>query len=100
MERNNSMIPERLARLRTEMEKRHIAAYVVPTADFHESEYVGEHFKARKYITGFSGSAGTAVITCTGAGGVKATCNVHVVNPATGITLSEKQKRVTKGYRF
>ena len=68
MERNNSMIPERLARLRTEMEKRHIAAYVVPTADFHESEYVGEHFKARKYITGFSGSAGTAVITMTEAG--------------------------------
>ena len=57
------MIPERLARLRREMEKRNIAAYVVPTADFHESEYVGDYFKARKYITGFSGSAGTAVIT-------------------------------------
>ncbi|EJF13771.1 metallopeptidase family M24 [Oribacterium parvum ACB8] len=37
--------------------------YVVPTADFHQSEYVGEHFKARKFITNFSGSAGTAVIT-------------------------------------
>ena len=57
------MIPERLARLRREMEKRNIAAYVVPTADFHESEYVGDYFKARKYITGFTGSAGTAVIT-------------------------------------
>lgn len=57
------MIPERLARLRREMEKRNIAAYIVPTADFHESEYVGEHFTARKYITGFTGSAGTAVIT-------------------------------------
>ena len=62
------MIPERLARLRREMEKRGICAYIVPTADFHESEYVGEHFKARRFITGFSGSAGTAVITLTEAG--------------------------------
>ena len=62
------MIQERLTRLRREMEKRGIAAYVVPTADFHESEYVGEHFKARKYITGFTGSAGTAVVTLTEAG--------------------------------
>ena len=35
------MIPERLAALRQEMEKRDIAVYIVPTADFHESEYVG-----------------------------------------------------------
>ena len=62
------MIPERLAALRHEMEKRGIAIYVVPTADVHESEYVGEHFKARKYITGFTGSAGTAVITLKEAG--------------------------------
>jgi Xaa-Pro aminopeptidase len=47
------------------MEERKIDVYVVPTADFHQSEYVGEHFKARKFITGFSGSAGTAVITKT-----------------------------------
>ena len=62
------MIQDRLTRLRREMEKRSIAVYVVPTADFHESEYVGEHFKARKYITGFTGSAGTAVVTLTEAG--------------------------------
>ena len=37
-------------------------AYLVPTADFHESEYVGEHFACRKYITGFTGSAGIALI--------------------------------------
>lgn len=61
-------IPERLSALRTEMKKRNIAIYVVPTADFHESEYVGEYFKARKFITGFTGSAGTAVITMTDAG--------------------------------
>ena len=58
-------IPERLAKLRALMEEKGIDAYVVPTADFHQSEYVGEHFKARKFITGFSGSAGTAVITKT-----------------------------------
>ena len=62
------MIPERIARLRREMEARNISVYIVPTADFHESEYVGEHFKARKFITGFTGSAGTAVITPTEAG--------------------------------
>ena len=59
------MIPERLAALRQEMEKRDIAVYIVPTADFHESEYVGEYFKARRFITGFTGSTGTAVITRT-----------------------------------
>ena len=62
------MIQERLAALREEMKKRNIAIYVVPTADFHESEYVGSYFKARKFITGFTGSAGTAIITLTEAG--------------------------------
>ena len=62
------MIQERLKALREEMKKRSIDIYVVPTSDFHESEYVGEHFKARKFITGFTGSAGTAVITMTEAG--------------------------------
>ena len=57
------MIPERLQALRAEMKKRGIDIYVIPTADFHESEYVGEYFKARAYMTGFSGSAGTAVVT-------------------------------------
>ena len=57
------MIPERLQALRAEMTKRGIDIYVVPTADFHESEYVGEYFKARAFMTGFTGSAGTAVIT-------------------------------------
>ena len=62
------MIPEILTALREEMKRRSIDIYVVPTADFHESEYVGEHFKARKFITGFTGSAGTAVITLKEAG--------------------------------
>ena len=58
-------IQERLAKLREQMQEKGVDFYVVPTADFHQSEYVGEHFKARKFITGFSGSAGTAIITKT-----------------------------------
>ena len=57
-----TVVADRIARLRALMAEKGIDAYVVPTADFHQSEYVGEHFKARKFITGFSGSYGTAVI--------------------------------------
>ena len=53
---------ERLKALRELMKERKIDAYLVPTDDFHASEYVGDYFKCRKYITGFTGSAGTAVI--------------------------------------
>lgn len=56
-------IQERLLRLRKQMKENGIDIYIVPTADFHQTEYVGEYFKARKYITNFSGSAGTAVVT-------------------------------------
>ena len=56
-------VAERIAKLRTLMAEKGIDAYVVPTADFHQSEYVGEYFKARAFITGFTGSAGTAVFT-------------------------------------
>lgn len=62
------MVTERIQALRAEMQKRNIDMYIVPTSDFHESEYVGDYFKARKYITGFTGSAGTAVITKDAAG--------------------------------
>ncbi len=57
------MIPARLAALRSLMKQHRIDAYLVPTDDFHCSEYVGEYFKCRQFITGFTGSAGTAVIT-------------------------------------
>lgn len=56
-------VSERVDRLRQLMEEKGIDVYVVPTADFHQSEYVGEHFKARAFMTGFTGSAGTAVFT-------------------------------------
>lgn len=55
-------VTSRLQALREQMAERGIDIYIVPTSDFHESEYVGEYFKARAYITGFTGSAGTAVI--------------------------------------
>ncbi len=55
-------VTERITALRELMKKKGIDAYLVPTDDFHGSEYVGDHFKCRKYITGFTGSAGTAVI--------------------------------------
>lgn len=55
-------IKERIVKLREQMKEKGIDIYIVPTADFHQTEYVGEYFKARKFITGFSGSAGTAVI--------------------------------------
>lgn len=58
-------VEERIAKLREQMKERGMDVYIVPTADFHQSEYVGEHFKARKFMTGFSGSAGTAVFTMT-----------------------------------
>ena len=56
-------VPERIAALRALMSERGYDVYMVPTDDNHQSEYVGEHFKARAFITGFTGSAGTAVIT-------------------------------------
>ncbi len=58
----SNMIPERLAALRALMEEKGMDAYLIPTDDFHASEYVGEYFKCRKYMTGFTGSAGTAVV--------------------------------------
>lgn len=57
------MMQERIKELRSLMAERHLDAYMIPTSDFHESEYVGEYFKCRQFMTGFTGSAGTAVIT-------------------------------------
>lgn len=55
-------VRERLFLLRKEMKRRGIDLYLIPSSDFHGSEYVGDYFKAREYITGFTGSAGTAVV--------------------------------------
>lgn len=56
------MIKDRLALLRARMNERGIDALILPTSDFHDTEYVCEHFSARKHFSGFTGSAGTLVV--------------------------------------
>lgn len=56
-------VEKRLKNLREKMAESGIDIYIVPTCDFHGSEYVADYFKTREYISGFTGSAGTAVIT-------------------------------------
>lgn len=55
-------IDEKLTRLRELMNENSFSAYIIPTDDFHSSEYVGDYFKAREYMSGFTGSAGTLVV--------------------------------------
>ena len=59
---------ERVAAVRAVMAEKNICALIVPTADFHQSEYVGDHFKSRAWLSGFSGSAGTLIVTADWAG--------------------------------
>ena len=61
-------IRTRIEELRNQMRERGIDAYIVPSSDPHQSEYVAEHYTARTFITGFTGSAGTAIITMKDAG--------------------------------
>ena len=56
-------IKARVEQLRAQMKVHGVDAYIVPTSDFHETEYVCDHFKAREYMSGFTGSAGTCVFT-------------------------------------
>lgn len=62
------MIKERLAKLREYMSEKNIDAYIIPSSDNHQSEYVGDHFKCREFISGFTGSSGTVVVTMEEAG--------------------------------
>lgn len=64
----NTTINERVARLRAWMDSHHLAAVLFSSADDHASEYVAPHFQSRQWISGFDGSAGTAVVTQTDAG--------------------------------
>lgn len=59
---------KKISNLREQMKKNNIDAYIVPSADFHGSEYVGDYFKSREFLSGFNGSAGTLVITADYAG--------------------------------
>ncbi len=56
-------VNEKVNALRAKMTENKIDAYVIPTCDFHGSEYVDDYFKTRQFISGFTGSAGTALIT-------------------------------------
>ena len=60
-------INQRLASLREVMKREHLAAFIFPSTDAHQSEYVADHWLGRAWISGFSGSAGTAVVTMTSA---------------------------------
>ena len=58
----NQSIIQRLNRLREVMKKKSIDYYMIPTADFHNSEYVSDFFKVREYYSGFNGSNGTLLV--------------------------------------
>jgi len=58
-----NVINQRLASLREVMKREHLAAFIFPSTDAHQSEYVADHWQGRAWISGFNGSAGTAVVT-------------------------------------
>ncbi len=60
-------INQRLEELREVMRREHLAAFIFPSTDPHQGEYVPDHWKGREFISGFNGSAGTAVVTMTSA---------------------------------
>ena len=60
-------ISQRLSDLRELMQREHLSAFIFPSTDPHQGEYVPDHWKGREFISGFNGSAGTAVVTMTSA---------------------------------
>lgn len=56
-------INQRLEKLREVMRREHLSAFIFPSTDAHQSEYVADHWRGRAWISGFNGSAGTAVVT-------------------------------------
>ena len=62
-----NIINQRLADLRELMQREHLAAFIFPSTDPHQGEYIPDHWKGREFISGFNGSAGTAVVTMTSA---------------------------------
>ncbi len=61
--KNTSVVRGRLAKLRLSMQAKGVSTCVIPSSDAHQSEYTPEHWKTRTYFSGFSGSAGTLLIT-------------------------------------
>ncbi|MBQ3107445.1 MAG: aminopeptidase P family N-terminal domain-containing protein, partial [Firmicutes bacterium] len=64
----NETIQKRLAALREKMAQEGVSACYIPTSDFHGSEYIGDYFQVRRFFSGFTGSAGTLVVTAEEAG--------------------------------
>ena len=64
---NSDIVNRRLQDLREVMQREHLAAFIFPSTDPHQSEYVADYWKGREFISGFDGSAGTAVVTMTSA---------------------------------
>ena len=62
------MIKQRIENIRDFMKEKNIYAYIVPSSDYHQSEYVGDYFKSREFMSGFTGSAGTLIISMDEAG--------------------------------
>ena len=60
---DRTVIKERIARLREELRREHLSAFIFSTSDPHNSEYTADHWKGREWISGFTGSAGIAVVT-------------------------------------
>ena len=60
-------VNQRIENLREVMRREHLAAFIFPSTDPHQGEYVPDHWKGREFISGFNGSAGTAVVTMTSA---------------------------------
>lgn len=56
-------IPQLLSDLRSLMRREHLGAFIFPSTDPHNGEYVPAHWEGRKWVSGFTGSAGTAVVT-------------------------------------
>ena len=63
-----SEIINRIASLRNFMRKHKLSAFIIPSTDPHSGEYIPKHWEARKWISGFTGSAGTVVVTLDKAG--------------------------------
>lgn len=59
----NKTVNERILDLREQMRSNNVDIYLVPTSDYHDSEYVGRYFACREFISGFTGSAGTVAVT-------------------------------------
>ncbi len=62
-DKNYDEINQRLESLREVMRREHLSAFIFPSTDAHQSEYVADHWEVRTRISGFNGSAGTAVVT-------------------------------------